>query len=97
MRFKDINKLQLKRIPFTYEILPKLEQIHDVNGHIAYRTLAKKFLEDEFFIDNIEIITKEYTSQCPECYKNFYSRKLIKSPKIILDKGPYYRLFVDIT
>ena len=95
--FEDINKVQLKWIPYTYEILPKLDQLHETNGHIAYRTLAKKFLEDEFFIDNIEIITREYTSQCPECYKNFYSRKLIKSPKIIYDEGPHYRLLVDIT
>ena len=95
--FEDINKVQLKRIPYTYEILPKLDQLHETNGHIAYRTLAKKFLEDEFFIDNIEIITREYTSQCPECYKNFYSRKLIKSPKIIYDEGSHYKLLVDIT
>ena len=41
--FEDINKVQLKRIPYTYDILPKLDQSHEKNGHIAYRTLAKKF------------------------------------------------------
>ena len=46
--------MQLKRIPFTYEILPKLDQLHEKKGQIAYKTLAKKFLEDEFFIDHIE-------------------------------------------
>ena len=95
--FEDINKVQLKRIPYTFEIIPKLNHLHEIHGHITYKTLAKKFLEDEFFIDNIEIITKEYTSQCPECYKNFYSRKLITSPKIIFDEGTHYRLLADIT
>ena len=89
--------MQLKRIPFIFEVIPKLNHLHEIHGHITYKTLAKKFLADEFFIDNIEIITKEYTSQCPECYKNFYSRKIITSPKIIYDEGPHYRLLVDIT
>ena len=95
--FEDINKVNLKRIPYTYEIIPKLDELHKKNGHVAYRTLAKKFTEDEFFLDNIEIITKEYTNQCPECYAKFYSRKLIKLPKIIYDEGPHYRLLIDIT
>ena len=95
--FEDINKVILKKIPFTYEILPKLEELHKINGHISYRTLGKKFLEDEYFIDNIELITKEYANQCPECYAKFFSRKIIKSPKIIYDEGPHYRLLIDIT
>ena len=66
--FEDINKVILKKIPFTYEILPKLEQLHKVNGHISYRTLAKKFFEEDYFMDNIELITKEYATQCPKCY-----------------------------
>ena len=32
----------------------------------------------------------------PRMLKNFYSRKLIASPKIIYDEGPHYRLLVDI-
>ena len=95
--FEDINKVIMKKIPFTYEILPKLEELHNINGHISYRTLSKKFLEDEYFIDNIELITKEYATQCPECYAKFFSRKIIKSPKIIYDEGPHYRLLIDIT
>ena len=95
--FEDLNKVNLKKIPFIYEILPKLDELHQDNGHIASRTLAKKFLDDEYYIDNIEVITKEYCSQCPECYSKFYSRKFIKTPKIIHDEGPHYRLLVDIT
>ena len=41
--FEDINKVILKKIPFTYEILPKLEELHKINGHISYRTLEKNF------------------------------------------------------
>ena len=94
--FEDLNQVILKKIPFTYEILPKLNELHNINGHISSRTLAKKFYEDEFYIDNIELITKEYTNQCPECYSKYYSRKLIKQPKIIFDEGLHYRLLVDI-
>ena len=95
--FEDVNQVVLKKIPLTYEIIPKLNELHDNNGHISSRTLAKKFIEDEFYIDNIELITKEYTNQCPECYSKYYSRKLVKQPKIIFDEGPHYRLLVDIT
>ena len=95
--FEDQNKVILKKIPFTYEILPELDELHGNNGHISYRTLAKKFLEGEYYIDNIEIVCKEYTTKCPECYSKYFSRKLIKVPKIIYDEGPHYRLLVDIT
>ena len=95
--FEDINKVILKKIPFTYEILPILDELHNANGHISYRTLAKKFLEEDYFVDNIELVTKEYSTQCPECYAKFFSRKIIKSSKIIFDEGPHYRLLIDIT
>ena len=35
--------------------------------------------------------------ECPECYTKFFSKKLYKSPKIISDEGPHYRLLIDIT
>ena len=95
--FVDINKVILKKIPYTYEIIPLLDNIHKNNGHISFRTLSKKFLEEEFYIDSIDTITKEYTNQCPECYAKFYSKKLVKKPKMIYDEGPHYRLLVDIT
>ena len=57
----------------------------------------KNFQKEEFYIDSIDTITKEYTNQCPECYAKFYSKKLVKKPKMIYDEGPHYRLLVDIT
>ena len=59
--------------------------------------MAKKFNESDYYIDNIEIITKEYTKICPECYSKFYSQKLPRATKIITDEGPHYRLLIDIT
>ena len=73
------------------------------NDRLYYvKSYSCKRLEDGSFedknkIDNIEVITKEYCSQCPECYTKFYSRKFIKTPIIIHDEGPHYRLLIDIT
>ena len=36
-------------------------------------------------------------NQCPEYYIKFYSKKMLKSPIMIYDEGPYYGLLVDIT
>ena len=93
----SINKVILKKIPFTFENIPKLDKIHNSNGYISYKNLSKKFLNDEYFIDNIDIVTKEYNKLCPECYSKFYRKHLIKSPKMIYDEGPHYRLLIDIT
>ena len=43
--FQDINQVILKQIPYTYEIIPILDEIHNNYGHISYKTLAKKFKE----------------------------------------------------
>lgn len=96
-QFVDINKVILKKIPYIYEILPKIKILHEQYGHISFKNLAKKFLETEYYLNGIEIITEEYSKQCAECYSKFFSKKLIKSPKIILDGGPHYRLLVDKT
>ena len=53
-------------------------------------------MNDEYFIDGLEIIAKEYTKLCPECYNKIFSKKLLKSPKMIHDEGPHYRLLIDI-
>lgn len=99
---KDINKLNdqntiLKKIPFVYEILPQINELHIKYGHLSSKNLAKKFLETEYYIDSIEIITEKYTYECPECNALYYSKKIIKNPKSILDKGPRFRMLVDIT
>ena len=95
--FEDINKVILKKIPYIFEIIPKIHEIHDQNGHISYRNLSKKFCEDEFYIDSIDLIAQEYLKQCPECYAKFYCKKMIKYPMQIQDEGPHYRLLIDIT
>ena len=59
--------------------------------------MSKKFDERDYYIDNIKIITKEYTKICPECYSKFYILKLPRATKIITDEGPHYRLLIDIT
>ena len=32
--FEDIGEVVLKKIPFIYEILPFIEKIHNIYGHI---------------------------------------------------------------
>ena len=95
--FLDREKVILKKIPFIHEVLPIINRIHNENGHISYKTLARKFLEEDNYLDGIELITEEYFKECAECHAKFFSKKLIQSPKIIIDEGPYYRMLVDIT
>lgn len=77
--------------------MPILNEIHEKNGHILYKSLAKKFLDSEYYLDGIELITEEYTKQCSECFVKFYSKKIMKSNKIILDEGLHFRMLVNIT
>ena len=65
--FKDKEKVILKKIPFIYEVLPLLSEVHDKHGHISYKTLSKKFLESDYYLDGIEIITEAYSKECPQC------------------------------
>ena len=48
-------------------------------------------------MQGIDIITEQYCEELPESYSKFFSRELAKSPKIIMDEVPHYRMFVDIT
>ena len=95
--FLDREKVNLKKIPFIHEVLPIINRIHNEKGHISYKTLASIFLEDDNYLDGIELITEEYPKQCSECHAKFFWKKLIQSPKIIIDEGPHYRMLVDIT
>lgn len=65
-------------------------------GHISSRNLAKKLKDTDFYID-IEIITEQFTREYAECFAKYYSRKIIKNPKIIIDQGPNYILLIDYT
>ena len=80
-----------KKIPYVYEILPYLNELHIQFGHINYKNLSKKFLDGEFYLDSIDIITEAYTKDCPECYAKFYSKKILNNPKVILEEGPLNR------
>ena len=48
-------------------------------------------------MQGIDIITEQYCKECPEFFSKFFSGGLAKSPKIIMDEGPHYRMLVDIT
>ena len=95
--FEDKSKVILKKIPFVFEILPTINKFHLKYDHISFKTLAKKISDSDFYFNGIEIITEEFCKQCPICFSKYFSKKLIKYPKIILDEGPHYRLLVDIT
>ena len=95
--FEDKSKVILKKIPFVFEILPIINKFHLKYDHISFKTLAKKISDSDFYFNGIEIITEEFCKQCPICFSKYFSKKLIKQPKIILDEGPHYRLLVDIT
>ena len=71
--------------------------MHTIYGHISYKNLSKKYLETEYYIDSIDLITEKFTYECPECNALFYPKQILKNPKIILDEGPLYRMLVDIT
>ena len=62
----------------------------NISGHINYKNLDKKYLETEYYIYSIEIITEKFAYECLECNSLYYSKKIIKNPKIILDEGPYH-------
>ena len=95
--FLDKDKVIIKKIPYIFEVLPIINRIHNENGHISAKTLARKFMDGNNYLDGIELITEEFSKQCAECYTKFFSKKLVKSPKIIVDEGPHYRMLVDIT
>ena len=95
--FLDKEKVNIKKIPYIFEVLHILNRIHKENGHISSKSLARKFMEEDNYLDGIELITEEFSKQCPECYAKFFSKKLNKSPKIIVDEGPHYRMLIDIT
>ena len=56
--------------------MPILNEIHEKYGHISYKSLSKKFLDNEFYLDGIELIIEEYIKQCSECYVKFYVKKI---------------------
>ena len=95
--FENKDNVILKKIPYIYEILPSIDHIHDIYGHISFRNLSKKLLSTNFFIDNIDILTQKYTKEFPECYSNFHSKQIIKRPKVIKAEGPHYRLLAYFT
>ena len=76
--FEDNDKVIFKKIPYTYEILPNIELIHDVKGHISFKNIAKKFLDSNFFLDNIDVITEHFSKERLECFSKFHSKKLAK-------------------
>ena len=71
----------LKKITYVYEILPIINELHNKFGHISYKNLAKKYLETEYYIDSIEILTEKYAYKCPECNSIYYSRNIKKIQK----------------
>ena len=59
--FFEREKVILKKIPYIYEVLQIINKIHLEYGHISYRSLAKKFMEKNYFLDGIELISEEFS------------------------------------
>lgn len=95
--FEDFNKVKLQKILYIFEILPYFDNIHKTYGHISANNVANKIKKQEVYFDGIEFLAESYSKDCPECYSKYYSKKILKQQKIILDEGPHYRLLIDYT
>ena len=57
--FENINEVELKKIPYIFEILPFIEKIHEAFGHIQPAKLSKLILKQNFYIKGLDIITEQ--------------------------------------
>ena len=48
-------------------------------------------------MQGIVIITEQYRKECNEYFSKSFSITINKSPEIIIEEGPRYRMLVDIT
>ena len=95
--FIDINKVELKKILFIYEILPLLEDLHKNNGHMPTNKFKDLLYKSDYFIDGLDILIEYFCKECPECFVLNYGIALPNAAKLILEEGPHYRMLIDIT
>ena len=77
--------------------LKRLNKLHTAFGHIHPQKLSKALLNRDFYMQGLDIITNQFCIDCPECHSKFFSKNIVKSPAIIIDEGPHYRMLFDIT
>ena len=53
--------------------------------------------KSDYFIDGIDALVDHFCKNCPECFTINYRKELPRSPKIIFEEGPHYRMLIDIT
>ena len=82
----NVKEVELKKIPFCYEILPLLNKFHTSFGHIHPQKLSKALLNSDFYMQGLDIITNQLCIEYPECHSKFFSKNIIKSPAIIIDE-----------
>ena len=78
------DKLNL-RIPYEYEKLKILNELHKRTGHTGYHRLYDAVKDNKYFWDSLTNDCKEFVYNYPSCIKVRYT-KLLK-PKIISKKN----------
>ena len=66
--FENIEDVELKKIQYIFEILPKIQNIHDSYGHISPKKISKILLENDFYMQGSEKVAEQFCKECPECY-----------------------------
>ena len=88
------DKLNL-RIPYEYEKIKILNELHKRTGHTGYHRLYDAVKDNKYFWDSLTNDCKEFVYNYPSCIK-FRSKKLLKHKIIsIKTNGPKISYVID--